>query len=83
MDFLEGLPTNQSYEVILVLVDRLSKYAHFIPLKHPFTTKSIARAFVKNVVRLHGFPKTIMTDRDRVFMSGFWKEAFALQGSKM
>ena len=65
------------YEVILVMVDRLSKYAHFILLKRPFMAKTVAEAFVKEIVRLHGFPKTIVSDRDPVFLSNFGKKCFA------
>jgi hypothetical protein len=56
MDFITGLPKSKGYEAILVVVDRLSKYAHFVPLKHPYTARVIAETFVREVVRLHGVP---------------------------
>jgi hypothetical protein len=62
-------------------VDRLSKYSHFIPLKHPFTARSIAAIFVKEVVRLHGIPESILSDRDPLFVSIFWKELFKMVGT--
>lgn len=78
MDFVEGLPKSQGFSVILVVVDRLTKFAHFVPVKHPYTTVSTSQLFVDNIVRLHGLPQTIVTDRDTIFLSNFWKEPFKL-----
>ncbi|WVY94335.1 hypothetical protein V8G54_033423 [Vigna mungo] len=65
MDFIGGLPNAGGKDTILVVVDRLTKYAHFIAMSHPYTAKDVAKIFLKEVVRLHGFPSSIVTDRDR------------------
>ncbi|GMY32311.1 Transposon Tf2-2 polyprotein [Fagus crenata] len=81
MDFIDGLPTSQGKTTIFVVVDRLSKYAHFIPISHPYTAASVAQVFFEQIFRLHGMPQSIVCDRDVTFTSVFWKELFRLQGT--
>jgi len=83
LDFITRLPRSKGHEGILVVVDRLSKYSHFIPLKHPYTVRSIANVFVKEVVRLHGIPNSVISDKDPLFMSLFWSEFFKMQGTTL
>ena len=78
MDFVEGLPLSNNFNAIMVVVDRFTKYAHFIPLKHPFSAAQIAKVVLDNIVKLHGLPTTIVTDRAKIFVSTFWKELFKL-----
>lgn len=72
MDFIDKLPMSHGKEAIWVIVDRLSKYAHFIPLAHPYTALKLADIFLKEVYRLHGAPANIVSDRDPIFTSMFW-----------
>ena len=83
MDFIDCLRRSLGRSAIFVLVDRLTKYAHFIPLSHPYTSKVIAGIFVDNIYKLYGLPKIIISDRDSLFLSGFWQEFWILQGSKL
>jgi len=80
MDFIEGLPKVGGKSVILTVVDRFSKYAHFIALGHPYTAASVARAFFDGVVHLHGFPTSIVSDRDPVFTGNVWRDLFKMAG---
>ena len=83
MDFILGLPSCKVKTVIFVVVDILSKYAHFMALAHPFTAATVAQVFVDNLFKLHGMPTTILSNRDAIFLSAFWKEFFKLNGSKL
>ncbi|KAL0375626.1 UNVERIFIED_CONTAM: Retrovirus-related Pol polyprotein from transposon.6 [Sesamum calycinum] len=77
----EGLPRSEGKDCIMVVVDRLTKYAYFLPLTHPFTAEVVARTFMDQVYRLHGPPVNIISDRDKIFTGIFWKELFRLLGT--
>ena len=81
MDFIEGLPRSRGKDTIFVVMDRFSKYSHFIALTHPFSSMDVAQAFLDNIYKLHGLPKTIVSDRDRLFLSRFWQELFKVMGT--
>jgi hypothetical protein len=83
MDFIEGLPTSDHYNSILVVVDKFSKYSHFIKLKHPFSALQIAKVYMEQVYKLHGMPMAIVSDRDKIFTSLLWKELFKLLGTEL
>jgi hypothetical protein len=83
IDFVEALPRVRGKSVILTVVDRFSKYCHFIPLAHPYSVESVAHAFFTDIVRLHGVPQSLASDRDPVFTSTFWKELMRLLGTKL
>jgi transposase InsO family protein len=83
MDFIEALPRVNGKSVILTVVDRFSKYCHFIPLAHPYSAESVAQVFFAEIVRLHGVPQSIVSDRDPVFTSIFWRELLRLTGTKL
>lgn len=78
LDFIEGLSKSKQFDTILVVVDKFTKYGHFIPLKHPYTALSIDQLFVNHIYKLHGMPQVIISDRDRIFTSALWQELFKL-----
>lgn len=73
MDFIEGLPTSGLANSIMVVVDKFTRYAHFLPLHHPFTAAKVAAVYLDNVFKLHSLPKVMISDRDPIFTSNFWK----------
>ena len=65
------------------VTDRLSKYAHFVALSHSFSAKIVVEHFVKHVIKLHGMPKSIISDPDPIFISKLWQEFFTMSGTKL
>jgi len=72
MDFITRLPKSEGKSVIMVIVDRLTKYAHFCALSHPFKVITVATTFMEIVQKLHGNPKIILSDIDPIFTRHFW-----------
>jgi hypothetical protein len=83
MDFITGLPKSRNKSFIMVVVDRLSRYAHFCALQHPFTTSKVAQIFMDQVFKLHGMLHSIVSDCDPTFTRNFWQEPFNLQGTQL
>lgn len=75
-DFIDGLSQSGKFNYILVVVDIFTRYAHFLPLSHPFTAAKVALSYIDNVYKFHGLPAAIISDRDPVFTSKFWTEPF-------
>lgn len=78
MNFIKGLPKSKGKEVILVVVDRFTKYAHFLSLSHPYSVQQVVQIFMDNIFKLHGMTIAIVTDRDRIFTSHLFQEIFSL-----
>lgn len=83
MNFIEGLPKSQGFNALLMVVDKFTKYARFLPLSHPFTALSVARLYFHNVYKLHGLPKVIISDRDHIFTSALSQELFKLSDTQL
>lgn len=83
MDFIVGLPPSHGYTAIFVIVDRLTKGVHFAALKPKFTARTVADQFVATIVKLHGFPLHIISDRDPIFFSSFWLGIMHNSGTKL
>lgn len=83
MDFIDGLLKFEGKGVIFVVVDRFTKYNHFIGINHPYTAFHIAKICMDNIYKLHGMPQSIVSDSDSIFISSFWQELFKLLGTEL
>jgi hypothetical protein len=84
IDFITKFPrTTRKHDSIMVVVDKLTKDAHFVPVKMTHTTTNIAEIYMREIARLHGIPKEIVSDRDTKFTSNFWRGLFKGFGTNM
>ncbi|WVZ90114.1 hypothetical protein U9M48_036444 [Paspalum notatum var. saurae] len=84
MDFIVGLPrTQKGYDSIWVIIDRLTKSAHFIPVKTIYHAKTYAELYIARIVSLHGVPRSITSDRGSLFVSRFWEHLRAALGTTL
>jgi transposase InsO family protein len=84
MDFITGLPKTKKNKVMIwVIVYRLTKSAHFIPVNQKDNAEKLIDIYVKEIVSKHGVPKKIVSDRGSVFTSAFWKQLQEALGSKL
>ena len=84
MDFVVGLPkTLGKFDSIWVIVDRLTKSVHFIPVKVTYNAEKLARIYISKIVRLHGVPLSIISDRGTKFTSKFWRKLHAELGNRL
>lgn len=84
MDFVTGLPrSRQGHDAIWVIIDRLTKSAHFLPIRQTDPVEKLAKLYVSEIVRLHGVPKSIVSDRDGRFTSRLWKKVQDAMGTRL
>jgi hypothetical protein len=83
LDFVDGLPQSAGFTSVLVVVDKLTKYAHFLPLAHPYAAAQVAQLYIDNVFKLHSMPTALISDRDSVFTSKLWQSLFKLSKTEM
>ena len=84
MDFVSGLPrTGKGHNSIWIVVNRLTKSVHFIPVKTTYTLDQVAELYIRKIVRVHGVPNSIVSDRDSRFTSKFWKSIQHALGTKL
>jgi hypothetical protein len=84
MDFIVGLPnTSQKHDSIWVIVDRLTKTAHFLSVHNTYTARKYAEIYLDQIVRLHGIAKMIISDRGAQFVAHFWEQFQQTLGTKL
>ena len=83
MDFVTHLPASHGFTAVMVMVDRFSKSVHLGALPTHFTAFKVATLFMDTVCKHHGFPRSIISDRDPIFISSFWRELFKMTGTTL
>ena len=83
MDFITHLPLSHGFVTIFVFVDRLSKYSYFIALPPNFTASKVVASFTKEYCRHYSIPRAIISDRNPLFMSQFWRKLLKLSGTTL
>ena len=83
MDFITGLPKVQGRDCLYVVVDRLTKFAHFFSISSDYSAAQVAELFFREVFKLHRLPKTIFSDSDSKFTGAFWQDVFRLVGTEL
>jgi hypothetical protein len=83
MDFITGLLKVQGKDCIYVVVERLTKYTHFFAIPSEYKAPQVAELFFRDIFRLHGLPRTIVSNRDSRFLGAFWQELFRLTGTEL
>jgi len=83
MDFVEGLSVSNKKDVIMVIIDKFSKYGHFLALSHPFSALQVAHVYMDNIYKLHGLPESIISNRDKIFTSNVWQQLFRLSDTQL
>ena len=84
MDFITKLPrTSKGHDSIWVIVDRLTKSSHFLPIREDYKVEKLARIYMDEIVRLHGVPLRIISDRDGRFLSRFWQSLQESMGTRL
>ena len=83
MDFIVGFLKTSNKSIIILVVDKISKYAHFYSLLHQFTPTIVTQVFIDHILKLHGMPTSIMSDRDPMFMSKVWQDLLKIQGTQL
>lgn len=83
VDFIIGLSKSEGKSVIMVVVDKLTMYAHFCALSHPFIASTVSTAFMETIEKLHGNPKIIVRNRDPIFTRNLWTKLFSCLGTQL
>lgn len=81
--FHKPLSKYEGNNVVLVVIDRLAKFSHFLALSHPFSAEKVAKLFLENVVKSHEIPVSMVSDRDKIFTNNFWQKLFKSLGIKL